>query len=66
METVTLTGAAVREFLARRGVKRVREHAFKLRKRIPWAVCEHCGLLALKNERTRQAMRAKCVTYEDA
>lgn len=27
---------------------------------IPWVVCQHCGLVALKNETTRLAVRAAC------
>jgi hypothetical protein len=60
----TMPSSDVREFLARKGAKRVQEHAFKLRKRIPWPICAHCGLLALRNDRTRKAMREKCVSYE--
>lgn len=53
----------VGEFLADKGTKRVREHA--LTKRIlNWSYCAHCGLVALKNDATRKALREKCITYE--
>lgn len=29
-----------------------------------WPVCSRCGLVALKNDRTRKAMKAACVVYE--
>jgi len=27
---------------------------------VPWVVCRHCGLVALRNEATRRAARAAC------
>lgn len=54
----------VRAFLAEKGVKRVREHAFT-RQILSWPYCAHCGLMLLKNEATRKAAREKCITYED-
>lgn len=27
---------------------------------LPWSVCFKCGLVALKNERSRAAVKAKC------
>lgn len=27
---------------------------------IPWVVCQHCGLVALKNEASQRAARAAC------
>lgn len=50
-------------FLADRGTRRVREHAFTKRI-VSWSYCAHCGLVALKNEATRREMSRKCVTYE--
>jgi hypothetical protein len=50
-------------WLAERGTKRTREHAFT-RKILAWPYCAHCGLMLLKNEPTRRAARAKCVVYE--
>ena len=53
----------VRAFLAERGSRRERPHAFT--KRVcSWPYCKHCGLVALKNEVTRRAMSAPCVVYE--
>lgn len=53
----------VAEFLSLRGNKRVREHEFK--KRVAhWPYCSHCGLVLLKNDVSRKAAKAKCVTYE--
>lgn len=34
-------------------------------KRLPWVFCKRCGLLNLKNEASRRALRAECVTLED-
>lgn len=31
-----------------------------------WPYCARCGLVALKNEATRKALRKECVTEEDA
>ena len=28
--------------------------------RLPWPVCSACGLVYLRNERTREAVRAGC------
>jgi hypothetical protein len=41
-------------------------HQMTKLKRLPWAHCKRCGLLALKNDVTRRALRAECVTLEDA
>lgn len=27
---------------------------------VPWVVCRHCGLVALKNDASRRAARAAC------
>lgn len=32
----------------------------------PWLVCARCGLVALKNDETRKALRAACPGAEDA
>lgn len=53
----------VRAFLADRGTRRVRDHAWTSRV-LSWPVCAHCGLVALKNDATRKAMASPCVTYE--
>ena len=54
----------VKAFLAEQGVKRVGEHAFT-KKICHWSYCANCGLVLLRNELTRRAAKAKCVTYED-
>ncbi len=33
-------------------------------KRLPWRYCKRCGLLALKNDASRAALKRECVTYE--
>lgn len=49
-----------------RPVKRViRTHSTKTMKRFPWPVCQYCGLVYLKNEATKKAIRAGCVDYVD-
>lgn len=35
------------------------------KKILHWAYCSRCGLVALKNDATRRALRAECVTLED-
>lgn len=54
----------VRAFLAERGTRNVGAHNPKQRKRLPWPVCSRCGLLYLRNEATRRAVRAACVVEE--
>lgn len=61
---VTLQGEALREFHAHKGHRRTGEHAFKARI-AHWGYCTRCGLVLLKNERTRRAAKADCVWYED-
>lgn len=39
-------------------------HAFT-RKILHWPYCQHCGLMLLKNDRTRKAVKAACVQLED-
>ena len=34
--------------------------------RFPWPVCDNCGLVGLKNEATRKAIKAQCEWEEDA
>ena len=31
-----------------------------------WAYCSRCGLVALKNDVTRRALKKECVTEEEA
>lgn len=54
----------VRAFLAEEGVRSVGVHAFN-RKVLHYQACSRCGLLPLKNDATRRAMREPCVVYED-
>jgi hypothetical protein len=53
----------VRAFLAEEGTVRVREHNFS-RRILHWPYCAYCGLVMLKNERSRKAAKAPCVTRE--
>lgn len=54
----------VRAFLADKGAKRIGPHV--MNKRIlSWVACSRCGLLGLKNDATRRALLAPCVTYEE-
>lgn len=53
-----------REFLSRRGTISRGPHAMRKIKALPWPLCARCGLLALKNEATRKALREICVIEE--
>lgn len=59
----TLYGGDARAFLDDKGRKSVGVHALKGRI-CAWAYCVRCGLLDLRNDATRKAMRAPCVVYE--
>ncbi len=48
----------------RKAVLRTAPHAFT-RKVLHWSACSRCGLIALRNEVTRAAMRRQCVVWED-
>ena len=65
---ITLSRQEARAFLAQRGNRHVGEHAMKGRigkkPPLPWVFCTNCGLLNLKNDVTRRALRAPCV-WED-
>lgn len=55
----------VRSFMAA-GRKVRGEHAFSgTIKRMPWKYCTRCGLMTLRNEATRRAMKAPCETWDD-
>ena len=51
-------------FLASRGQRNVGVHQMRSLKRLPWPCCSRCGLLALRNDATRKALRAVCVVEE--
>lgn len=53
-----------RAFLNARGRVRVGDHEPRHVKRLSWPYCIHCGLLYLKNDVTRAALRKKCVSEE--
>lgn len=36
------------------------------RRVLHWPYCARCGLVALKNDRSRAALKRECVTEEDA
>ena len=61
---VRMTTKEVREFLNRRGVRKVGVHSWKPIKRMPWPFCSSCGLLRLKNDVTRIAANGPCITEE--
>lgn len=63
-EWVTLSREESREFLNRRGVVRRQPHAMS-RKVLHWPYCARCGLVSLRNEATRLALRAACAAEED-
>jgi hypothetical protein len=54
----------VKAFLAEKGKRSVGVHRFEHLKRIHWAVCCRCGLVALRNAATRKAMKAACEVWE--
>ncbi len=51
-------------YVERPVVKRTGEHVPTQPKRFPWPYCARCGLVYLKNEVSRRAVRAKCVWTE--
>lgn len=60
----SITGReAVRAFMAERGTVVKGPHRFT-KKVCHWPYCARCGLVLLKNEVTRKAARALCVTEE--
>jgi hypothetical protein len=63
-EWTTIPAHDVRAFLSRQGNKSVGVHALKPLRPLHWPVCSRCGLIALKNERTRKALKAACVVWE--
>jgi hypothetical protein len=64
---ITLTGADKLALLRSRGQLHVGVHQMKGtigKPAMPWRYCTNCGLLALKNDVTRRALRAPC-TWEE-
>lgn len=60
----TLGASEMRAFLSHQGQRRTGPH--RMTKRIlHWQFCATCGLLALKNEVSRRALRAPCMWEED-
>lgn len=53
----------VAAFLSQKGTKRMRVHAFN-KKCCHWSYCGQCGLVLLRNDVSRRAAKAPCVTYE--
>lgn len=47
------------------GAIKLRPHVTIKYKRIAWPVCKYCGLLYLKNEPTRKAIKKGCWVYND-
>lgn len=58
----TLTGADAAAFLREKGTRDAGNHKFT-KQVFNWPYCARCGLVLLKNERTRKAARAACVIY---
>lgn len=53
------------EQLAAKGV--VRRGVHQMTRRVcHWPYCARCGLVALKNDASRKALRSDCVTIEDS
>jgi hypothetical protein len=53
----------VRSFMAEKGQRKERVHAFTKRA-CSWPYCAHCGLVLLKNDATRKAAKQACITFE--
>ena len=47
------------------GALKLVPHTPKLFKRLPWPVCSGCGLVYLKNDETKRAVRQGHWLYED-
>lgn len=54
----------IKAFLAYKPKTAKREHSMTKRV-LNWMYCANCGLLALKNDATRKALKAKCIVYEE-
>lgn len=53
----------IRSFLDQKGNRRTGTHNMSKRV-ISWPYCSNCGLIALKNDATRKALKQAC-TWED-
>lgn len=47
-----------------KGVIGIRPHSMTARV-LHWPCCRHCGLVALKNKRTKEALRRGCYKWKD-
>jgi hypothetical protein len=60
---IQLSAAEAADFLTSKGVRNTGPH--RMTKKIyHWLYCSRCGLLNLKNARTRRALKGLCVIYE--
>jgi hypothetical protein len=57
-----LSDSEKRDFLSSRGRRDVGVHQMT-RKILHWRYCARCGLMNLKNDATRRALRAPCVIF---
>lgn len=57
------SAAEAAAILHSKGTKRVRPHNLS-RCVHHWRACAYCGLMNLKNEATRKALKQKCVVWE--
>ena len=48
-----------------KGASALRPHNPRKYKQIPWAVCRYCGIVYLRNDVTRKAIKRGCWKYED-
>ncbi len=60
---IQLSSKDARAFITSKGTKHVGTHVMK-EQLLHWRFCSNCGLLNLKNEVTRLAMRKACVWYD--
>ena len=59
----TLSSKEALEFLRLQGKRVTRVHALT-EKICHWPYCKHCGLVALKNDPTRKALKGPCLSEE--
>jgi hypothetical protein len=63
VEWQSLSASDRKDFLSAKGQVRRAPHKFTM-KVLHWRACSTCGLLPLRNELTRKAIRAACVWEE--